>query len=448
MTIGFGTLSRDHFPAITRPATIGRFFRHEHLLALLVSAWMIYSATVFLHFQALIPDEALFLSHAQAIGTAEAYLSPPRYGYGQLYWAVMSALGGSAAARVLALALMIATPVVLLTTVADARVRLAGFFLWLSFPIAFWSGKLIGPELWTLALSAAAVAAFHHRLFALAGLLCGLATGIKLTGLPVAVIVGGWLLLSPLVTVPRLAAFGLASVAGLFIAFPSIASNLPVPAETQPLDFAALWNMFVLDRWEWDGVFSGGILHFFLAAPVFLAVILGGLWRAPRLAVPFAGGIAVLVAMLGSSSSQYGWYGVALIPPALYLAVQALPLGALIAAVLVNAVLQMPLTAAMIRQKAEQHRALSEAGTASCLQAYLDGSRKTVLDVVEPGLPLRWPDRVRRVRYWGYATPETATADAALVMTRYLAADGASRDYLRDYRVVAVCPHSLVLEKS
>lgn len=248
---------------------------------------------------AFLPDEAWFQRDARAIAGAAAETGwfralleqPPHLGYGALFWWgygwLLDSLPfwpGLWVGRAFVWLCLISIPASLLLV---ARLRWPVLLLWLSLPMAWWSGKLNAPEIPMLALCAwaLALALGTGRARAVAAGVCfGLAVGLK----PTALVAGPAFILFLLharhhdrqAQLTAVAAAGVAGLAGLLLANPLLlfdpraVLDALLSASSSP-DFSAetvhglLWE----ERIEWDLVPSGGV---FTHGVTLLATLLVG----------------------------------------------------------------------------------------------------------------------------------------------------------------------------
>lgn len=346
--------------------------KERNLWRYFFAVWALYSGYVFLRWDAPVQDEIWFLGFAKELDPTSAYLTQPKFGYGQLYWALLSVID-IYGARIISLAAMIATPLLIMGT---TREKLPMFWFWLTMPVAWWTGKLIGPELWTLALCALAVFFFHRSKHAAAGLSAGLAIGLKLNNIPIAIFIGVLILLQRR-NLRSLLVFGLTIVVGTLFAYPLVVWAEPTEVKSGVFSLLdTLINMSV-ERYEWDGAYSGGIFTFGIAAFALTWLFLLSCWKTPREAIAFLLSFITIAIMLTASRTQYGWYVFPLIPPALYLfaKLSEFPSFALKAAtaliILLNVGIQYPAIAYMVHQKSEQLSFLKNERAASCLTQIL-----------------------------------------------------------------------------
>lgn len=193
--------------------------------------------------------------------------------------------------------------------------------LWMTFPAAWWAGKVTGPELFSMVLLFGGLYWLSRAKRAIAilaaGALLGAAVGLKSNSLPAA-----FAMFFILPQIPRpwraLSIISMGAVLGLLICNPFLICN--------PIDFVAnvprrgkfgagycvnhirmmLWNT----QWEWDGVYRGGYFNWAIA-PLTLPVYLIFLRKSDLPLRWFVGGVICTIAgfLLYLTSKNYqGWY--------------------------------------------------------------------------------------------------------------------------------------------
>lgn len=396
-------------------------------------AWVLYSAYVFLHAEAAVPDELNFLEIAKNTGYWTLLSTAPPALYGSLFWIGLKLTGSALVARLLLLVMFVLTPYLVLRTIATAQMKLATMLLWLTFPIAWWAGKLIAPEIPTMFLVALAVHALHRNRMPTCAIALGAAVGIKVSALPILGFFFFAYLLQPgPAWKPKLrSALLLAAIfiAALLVSCPPIFQILQEVGK-QPGNPVAgglveqLHASLLVYRWEWDTVFSGGVLRFSLMPiPLALAALCmaAGNWRIFAALLPSLCGF---LWMSLNSSTFYGWYWITVFPVVLYAASRTTyPKTAawmhvvMIGAAAINGVQQLPLIVDQMYQKIEQIRVLEKRGEiAACIEQKLHELKPaSVYNLAEFGMPVTYPAKVAT-----WPDPVAYSADVQLVGTRHM----------------------------
>lgn len=384
------------------------------------AVWALYSGYVFLRWDAPVQDEIWFLGFAKELNPISAYITQPRFGYGQLYWAALSILD-IYGARIISVAAMISTPLAIMAT---SKTKMPILLFWLSMPAAWWTGKLIGPELWTLALCALAVMFFHQNKYAAAGMSAGLAIGLKLNSIPITVFIGVLILLERR-GLRAVLEFGITTTIGAILAYPLVLWAEPTEVKYGASGLLETLTNMAVERIEWDGAYSGGIFTFGIAVvPLLLLFFFGG-WKRHREAIALLASFLTMSLMLTASRTQYGWYVLPFIPPALYLFGRmsdflSLRLKAVTTLIIFcNLAAQYPAIAYMIHQKSEQLSFLSNKEAASCISSNLSAlppGTKTLI-VAEFGYSFSIPQSLVII-----SSDKAESAEVIVVMQRLMKA--------------------------
>lgn len=404
--------------------------------------WALYSVYIFVRWDAPVQDEIDFIGLSSQTNFIKAYLSESPFGYGQIYWSVLSILGMEGA-RIIALAAILSTP---LLAIATSSVKFQTLLLWLSMPTAWWAGKLIGPELWAMALCAVALFSLHQNRAFLAGCASGIAVGLKLNSLPFVVFCLTLILLSKPDRVKDLTRYSLATLVGIVVSYPLIFAAKPTSVGETRFDVFAALSGLNNSRVEWDGVFSGGALTFSVAMLPLIILVLLSLRYTPKIGIAFTVSSVSFILMIAASRTQYGWYVFPMIPPMLYMFSQAVghsgtvanAFGMLIVALNIGA--QYPTIAFMIEQKHEQFSFLKNDDAASCLTHHLSKmpANTVLFNVVEFGYKIPLPDT------FSLANSQTAQdADTVLVMHRFIDSDF-MRSILTGKTLIASCNQAML----
>lgn len=397
--------------------------------------WGCYCAYVFLHAAALVHDEIDFMVLARAMPYADLIGAAPPALYGSLFWVSLKLAGSAYVARAVLLLMFVLTPWLLMRTIPDLPVRTATLLLWLSMPISWWSGKLIAPEIPIMFMVALALYLFERdRLFS-AVMALAAAVALKISALPAIVFFAIIYLLKPGEPLSgklrRGAMLVGVFVLALFVLCPPIwiivteLGKLPSPPATGSL-LARAEALLLIYRWEWDGIFSGGVLRFSLMPAPLVMVALGTLVRDWRMFVAAAvtGGVFLLMSI--SSASAYGWYWIGYFPILVYAVSRyrepvphaILPWHVvLLAAAAWNAFQQLPLIVDQAYQRFEQIRVIGQRDQIlACVNQKLDELKPaSIYNLAEFGLPLQ-----RDVPVYVSPGPDADKADVRLVGTRLL----------------------------
>lgn len=303
-----------------------------------------------------------FPDFAVGDGSITAFLSRPNLaGYGAMYWngyINLKSLFGSDAMwgmRAAALCAWLSLPMSSLWI--GSRIRFGWgwmlVLLWCTLPMAWWTGKVTGPELFSVAAAVQGVLLLSKGLrteeetprldlrWWIAGwFLIGAGIAIKLTTLPVALFAFlsllpwrelrlqfAWHLLR------RYVVAGVAAAAGFIVINPLlIVSPTRFFQQLGSLPKGEVWSWSVArltlsnEMWNWDGVFCGGLAEWSLVLPaaVLLLIAIGLVrwWNLVCLIVS----VAFCWLLMIAAGSTLGWYwfgAIALVLPALLVSVPA-----------------------------------------------------------------------------------------------------------------------------
>jgi len=397
--------------------------------------WALYSAYVFLHVEALIPDERDFVILANTLPLSDMVTRAPLAWYGSLFWVSLKVAGSAHIARAAVLLMFVLTPWLLLRTVAEPRMRTPVLVVWLSMPIAWWGGKLIAPEIPIMFLVALALYLFDRGRLKAAAIALAAATACKISALPAVMFFAVAYGLQPVANwshklrqAPQLAGV---FVLTLFLLCPPLLAII-TELGTQPAQLAQGALLARIDtsllayRWEWDGVFSGGVLHFSLMPMPLALVAVGMLIRDLRMFAAAAVSAGAFLYMNINSPTAYGWYWIAYFPIFLYALSRQRDSGigagipwcaVLYLAAACNAAQQLPLIVDQAYQRIEQIRILNKRDEIlSCINQKLDELKPaSVYNLAEFGLTLQ-----RDVPVYATPGPGADEADVRLIGTRML----------------------------
>lgn len=351
------------------------------IVGLMLLFYLSIQAYFYLVVPGLVPDEIVFVGRIATRVQGNLLVQQNDLGYGALYWwlyriASCPAAYAAWSMRLLSLALSFSVLVAVATARGTAVSRLLGVLLYLTFPAAWWYGKVIGPELLCTACVTWGLWCGLRERWCLAALLVGLGTGVKPNGAAAGVALSalwlGWVVRAmwghllfeggQLIRLPdrnrallfTTTGMALAGILGLVLAnpfmllepeayFQSFADN---HAGARP--FAGALFAIVGYEWQWDIVFSGGLIRWALmpvpAGLFIVAIVLG---------CPFAvtlsafGGTCALWGLFVASRAFLGWYWLPIVP---LLALSAaslkperrVPRLLLIAAIVLNFIWQVP----------------------------------------------------------------------------------------------------------
>lgn len=288
-------------------------------------------AFLYLQTDALVPDESWFFGIMNDIWnrflSGQAMAIENYLGYGQIYWFIGAILHHLSLIRMVSLACMVVLLCLVAETVkrsgASQTIRALSVLLYLSMPIAWFTGKIIGPEILGTSLGAAACFVYmagekpnSTKYYVISMVLLGFSCGIKLNNVIFAFYLACHILLnwsqSKGKEIYKQLLLGLLSFgAGMFASNPIMLYDFPKWQANMGTD--SVWSSKYLPSvlWgkgiAWDLVNVGGINTFILSVWVLLAIIL--------LALTFdhTRGLILLLTVMFSvavccKSGFLGWY--------------------------------------------------------------------------------------------------------------------------------------------
>ena len=367
-----------------------------------------------------VPDEVWFLTEDQDLSERPFYHlldAPNLLGYGSLYWIIGGGVNNLLALRILALIYMFSIPIFIALigrriTQSWASIYLA-VLLWITFPAAWWYGKLIGPELFSafLGLLGVYLSLYKNKLKWIGFAFISMATGIKLY-------MGILMLFSLVYQIPaeklkikewrsllkeRLAVlfyFGLSCLIGFIVATPYVLLHPVEYIKNISVQADSFYSLYSLRRvfytlynvdWEWDSVFRGGLLNLSVGVLPFLIFLfycksfkLKDKKLLIAILIPF---IASLFLFLNAYLGWYWYSFMGLIPLVIFaFEPNRIFIKTLAVIIVANAFVQYPLIETRINLRLEHAKLLrNKDKIRSCIDKEIDGSIR-VYDTSDFGL--------------------------------------------------------------
>ena len=264
----------------------------------LIATLAILSAPVYL-IRVYCPDEIWFYRDASAIAfhKIELWNQLPHLGYGAVFWwlyaGIIQVLDDQMLVfrvlRIVCFLLVISIPLLLFFagTRQKSSFTLHAILLWSCLPVAWWTGKIIAPEIPAYFLCVLAFLLVRKPQWQVAGwLLWGIAAGLKLTVAPT----------FPLLLLASVKASGKKTLPALGAAVLGLAATNPIllheprwyfnaiseAASPVTLNFSTAWRVLLRPQWEWDGIPSGGIFVHGIslaAAAAFTVALIQAAWH-------------------------------------------------------------------------------------------------------------------------------------------------------------------------
>lgn len=295
-----------------------------------------------MHTEALVPDEKWFLKIIKndvRLDSIKSLIYTPNYlGYGSIYWILMGILGNFRMMRLVSGIALISILACLILTLklwkVEKKVVFYSTAIYLSAPLTWFTGKMIGPEILGYAtgvwggyfvLRSCENCTSGKRSAILGWILLGISIGIKLNYICLAAFSGIYILLDSFyqkeikpetikTLLKRIAYAALGSLAGFVISSPIFILNTKQYFEELGgvySDFSLKYLDNVLNRtWiEWDLVNSGGMTNTIISIWAFFAIFILGLKFSKKKISVYSACISSIFLILISCKSRFlGWY--------------------------------------------------------------------------------------------------------------------------------------------
>lgn len=277
-----------------------------------------YQLIVFSNWITIVPDERMFIGGAQNFSFFSR--TAPPYQYGSLFWILLSILKSQLLIRIFFLALFLTIPLLITSSYKSPLSKLICLLFYLSTPYAFWTGKLISPEILVLFLGSLALNCYPKKIY-FSAFLTGLAVGVKLTGLPFVLFLLTLTILNKISIRIILYSFAFCLM-GFWLANP-INADLYVLEIIQSqlnskdalvFDRERLQQMLFEEKWSWDNVLTNSFSQM-ICSPY---ILIGLIFVIGINSFPLA--IAVGVFAVGSfcmvylGQALYAWYFFPFVP--------------------------------------------------------------------------------------------------------------------------------------
>lgn len=256
---------------------------------------------------ALVPDERWFwnLTNETVVLNSihDALLMPNYLGYGSIYWLIMKLLGDFLLIRMIMCILLVSAAICVILTLKNVfHVNDKNIFfsivLYLSCPLSWFTGKIIGPEIMGYGIGVwgcyAALYAYINLssqkwvILLTGGILLGISTGIKLNYITFAVFIAIFVIsnefasqeeiLRKVMAIGKYAAFtGIGFLLGFLIANPVFLYDFKTFVSFYEADGYSpkmIQNVLFRKYIEWDLVNSGGMASTIISFTAFVAIFL------------------------------------------------------------------------------------------------------------------------------------------------------------------------------
>lgn len=280
--------------------------------------YCIYQTIVFANWITIVPDERVFIGGAQNFSFFSR--AAPPYQYGSLFWMLLIILKSQLLSRIFFLAMFLAIPLLITSLYKKPFSKLICFLFYLSTPYAFWTGKLISPEILMLFLGTLGLYLFSSRIY-VAAFLVGLAVGIKLTGLPFVI----FLLSLTIFRKASIKTLLLASaycLIGFWLANPINVDLYVVEIIQSKLnshialsfDKNRFQDMLFSEKWAWDNVLTNSFSQMVCSPYILIGLIIAIGLNSISLATAVAIFSITSFYMVYAGQDVYAWYFFPFIP--------------------------------------------------------------------------------------------------------------------------------------
>lgn len=244
----------------------------------------------------------------------------PPYQYGSLFWILLSILKSQLLIRIFFLAMFLAIPILITSLYKKPLTKLICLLFYLSTPYAFWTGKLISPEILMLFLGTLGLYFFSSRMY-LSAFFVGLAVGIKLTGLPFVIFLLS-LAIFRKASVKTLLMASAACLIGFLLANP-INADLYIAEIIQSqlnsnialsFDKNRFQDMLFTEKWSWDNVLTNSFSQMVCSPYILIGLIIAVGLNSILLATAVALFSISSFYMVYTGQGLYAWYFFPFIP--------------------------------------------------------------------------------------------------------------------------------------
>ena len=244
----------------------------------------------------------------------------PPYQYGSLFWMLLSVLKSQLLIRIFFLAIFLAIPILVTSLYKKPLSKLICLLFYLSTPYAFWTGKLISPEILMLFLGTLGLYLFSSRIY-IAAFLVGLAVGIKLTGLPFVIFLLS-LAIFRKASIKTLLVASTCCLIGFWLANPInvdlyVAEIIQLKlnsATALVFDKNRLQDMLFTEKWAWDNVLTNSFSQMVCSPYVLIGLIIAVGLNSISLATAVAIFSITNFYMVYTGQDLYVWYFFPFIP--------------------------------------------------------------------------------------------------------------------------------------
>jgi hypothetical protein len=277
-----------------------------------------YQIIIFSNWITIVPDERMFIGGAQNFSFFSR--TAPPYQYGSFFWILLSILKSQLLIRIFFLVLFLTIPLLITSLYKKPLPKLICLLFYLSTPYAFWTGKLISPEILVLFLGSLGLYFYPKKIY-LSAFLVGLAVGVKLTGLPFVIFLLTLALLNK-ISFRVILHSSILCLIGFWLANP-INADLYVSEIIQSklnsnialsFDKQRLQEMLFEEKWAWDNVLTNSFSQMICSPYILIGLIFVISVNSLSLATAVSAFALGSFYMVYSGQDLYAWYFFPFIP--------------------------------------------------------------------------------------------------------------------------------------
>ena len=278
--------------------------------------YLFFYGSLFLEYQAVTSDEIINFEISREFRFFQTTVPPGNTGV--IFWTLLGFFPNIALARIFFFILM-ATSVYLIVEAIDGDKKrsLFLFILWISMPFAFWTGKLLSPEIPLLFLISLALRLVHSRK-KMAFVVIGVAISIKLSATPVIVFFllaetrKGNIIKCLSYLFITIATFSIANAFSLKRFVYSLITNQENHFNIEKGE--RLKDILIGNTQSWDSVQLGSLAHFFIHPALIIFVIMVGATLRVKSTISILITLITSTLLILGSPDGFGWYWLPVVP--------------------------------------------------------------------------------------------------------------------------------------
>ena len=255
-----------------------------------------YMLFIGVNIKVLIPDEGWFFSLINSTNEiiiknpSQIWYTPNHLNYGSIYWIFFGLINNLFVIRLISVVAILSIMVLIFMVYkriynnCEEKIYYA-ILIWLASPFAWFSGKIIGPEILSLAIGAwgCYIVILNKKNIRFIGVtLIGISTGIKLNNIIFFVFISSFLLVGRKVKIrikiKELFIYVCTFVIGFIIANPIIifAQNIYISnlVNLESFSLKYLFNILLGSNEVWDLVYTAGFFKSVVSLPLFIVLVI------------------------------------------------------------------------------------------------------------------------------------------------------------------------------